>query len=256
MCESDETNHDAFQATLEKACAALRITLTAEQIQTCRRHLELVLEANTRFNLTRITDPVEAAVKHYADSLSLLTWRGAKRHDIQRVLDVGTGAGYPAVPLAVARSDWQITAADSTGKKADFVDQCVTELALPNVHAVKLRIGTDRMDRPPFDLVLFRAVTKLDTCLRGATQWLRPDGYIVCYKSANLPKGEWDGVRPLLDAGHFRLDATCPVTLLCRDQRISHQLLCFQRTDKHAPKARLKSPESKNPRGKKRRTAR
>ena len=95
-------------------------------IRVAARHLELIVEANRQFNLTRILDSREAAIKHVVDSI--MPWRlfAAAKH----VLDAGTGAGFPGVPLAVVLPSVHFTLAESIGKKARFVEAAVKDLAL------------------------------------------------------------------------------------------------------------------------------
>ena len=94
------------------------------------QHLELIVEANRNFNLTRIVDAREAAIKHVVDSV--MPWRhfAGARH----VVDAGTGAGFPGIPLAAVLPDVKFTLAESIGKKARFVDDAVDALTLRNVH--------------------------------------------------------------------------------------------------------------------------
>jgi 16S rRNA (guanine527-N7)-methyltransferase len=93
------------------------------------QHLELIVEANRNFNLTRILDAREAAIKHVLDSV--LPWRHFA--DARHVVDAGTGAGFPGIPLAVVLPDVRFTLVESIGKKARFVDDAVEKLALRNV---------------------------------------------------------------------------------------------------------------------------
>ena len=205
--------------------------LTDDQMEACWAHFALVLEANARFNLTRITDPATAAVKHYADSLSLLTWPRTGDEDIGRIIDVGTGAGFPAVPLAIARPDWRVTAVDSIAKKTDFLAEVADKLLLTNFQVVQLRVGQQPPDAPAYDLAVFRAVGKLADCLKAGRDWVRPGGWLVCYKSATLPAPEWAAARRVLQKGLYRQEAQIPVTFRVADELIHHQLICFRRGD-------------------------
>lgn len=119
------------------------------------RHLGLIDEANKQFNLTRITTPREAAIKHVLDSV--LPWRhfAAARH----VLDAGTGAGFPGIPLAIALAEVRFTLCESTQKKARFVESAVEALELSNV-VVSTERAEDlvRGKGSPFDCIAARAV--------------------------------------------------------------------------------------------------
>src|SRR5579863_5650007 len=99
------------------------------------RHLALIVEANQHLNLTRITSPREAAIKHVLDSL--MPWR--LFHDAKHVLDAGTGAGFPGIPLALMLPKTRFTLAESTLKKARFVESVLDELKLPNVEITARR---------------------------------------------------------------------------------------------------------------------
>ncbi len=99
------------------------------------RHLALIVEANRQFNLTRITSPREAAIKHVLDSV--LPWRhfdGARQ-----VLDVGSGAGFPGLPLALVLPEVEFLLVDSVGKKARFIEWCVRELSISNITVANTR---------------------------------------------------------------------------------------------------------------------
>jgi len=140
-------------------------------------------------NLTRITDPAEAALKHYADSLSLLRWIQGGRMTPRTLLDIGTGAGFPGVPLAVMRPDWEVTTIDSTRKKTDFLAGWVTELRLANLrprHAHASHWKTTMV----FDVVVMRAVGSLATCLGQGARYVKRGGRIVVYKTASMKRAE------------------------------------------------------------------
>lgn len=186
---------NAFRATLDTALASLGVALPDGAVERLTTHYMLLIELNRSLNLTRITAPEEAAVKHYADSLALLAALPAMGVTVKRVLDVGTGAGFPAVPLAVARPDWAITAIDSTGKKTRAAVQLAAPLKLANLDVRQARGEDLASERETFDLVCFRAVGALDECLRTARPCLSPGGAAVCWKAADVSGEE------LRDAG-------------------------------------------------------
>ncbi|MDP9171464.1 MAG: 16S rRNA (guanine(527)-N(7))-methyltransferase RsmG [Acidobacteriota bacterium] len=129
------------------------------------QHLRMIVEANTLMNLTRITDPREAAVKHVLDSV--VPWRlfGESGH----VLDAGTGAGFPGIPLAVALPGLQFTLSESTGRKARFVEAAVAALELGNV-TVSVQRAEDLCRTAAFDVITARAVAPVSRL----TGWLAP----------------------------------------------------------------------------------
>lgn len=140
-----------------------RLLLSEDQIQLCARHLELVLETNQKFNLTRITEPREAVIKHVLDSLlPAALYSGAKT-----ILDLGSGAGYPGIPLAILFPEIDVMLVESTQKKARFLQQVVKELKLKNVRVEPKRGEAVLKSLPPnrIDILTARAVGSIEKLL-------------------------------------------------------------------------------------------
>ena len=97
------------------------LALTPHELTGMQYHFEQVVEANTKFNLTRIVSPEHAAVLHYADSLALVRWIRAGGLEPGWLLDIGTGAGFPSVVAALCLPDWHVVAMDGRHRKTDFV---------------------------------------------------------------------------------------------------------------------------------------
>jgi 16S rRNA (guanine527-N7)-methyltransferase len=121
------------------------------------RHAELVLEGNRRMNLTAITEPREIAAKHYLDS-----WKVTQLWPImgRSVLDVGTGAGFPGIPVALGEPGTRVALLDSTQKRVDFVAECIRALELQNATAVAAR-AEEHLARHHYDLVLMRGLSSV-----------------------------------------------------------------------------------------------
>lgn len=178
------------------------LPILPDQVERLYAHFAAMIHTNRGMNLTRITDPRIAAIQHYADSLALLVWVQERLLTVASVLDVGTGAGFPAVPLAVLRPDWQITAMDSTAKKTRFLSAAVQDLGLANVHVAHARAEHWRAGET-FSLVTMRATGSLMKCLRQGAPHLAAGGTLVAYKTAsvlNTERTEGD-----LEAGRLRL---------------------------------------------------
>ena len=119
---------------LRAGAAAMAIPLDAGQIEQFQRLRTLLLEWNTRINLTAITDPAEVETRHFLDSLTCaLALPPHERARPLRVLDIGSGAGFPALPLAIAFPHWRVTSLDATGKKIRFQEEVVANLGLTNL---------------------------------------------------------------------------------------------------------------------------
>ncbi len=185
------SERQAFDEALVMACSAIGVPLTATHREQMLEHFQRVVEANRHFNLTRIISPSDAAVKHYADSLVLLAAPWIEVPRPLRVLDVGTGAGFPAVPLAIACPQWQIVAVDGTGKKARFVAETAAALGLANLQVRHSR-GEELAGESagPFDLIVVRAVGKIAEVLHGLRQVISADTSVVLYKTDKTESAE------------------------------------------------------------------
>jgi len=191
----------AFEASLRRVLAAWDLALADAQVELLWRHFERLLEANRSFNLTRVTDPAVAACQLFADSLAAVLWAEQTGRAIKRVADIGTGAGFPAVPIAVARPDWAVFALDGTGKKARFVAESAAALALGNVTAIHSR-AEDWKPPQPIDLVLAKAVGPLADCVSFAAPLSRPGTTLLVYKTPAVSPAEFDaGLRAAASAG-------------------------------------------------------
>ena len=186
MSRSDE---ERFHSALLAALGPEMPAPDRAQLRVMFAYYEGVVEANRRFNLTRIVGPAEAAVKHFADSISVLGWVKTAGVRPSNVLDVGTGAGFPAVPLAVMRPDWTVTAIDSTAKKVRFVVEMSARLDLKNLTAEQGRAGEWQPSRA-FALVTCKAVGDLRRCVEQSRHLVQRDGHVIAYKTGTISEDE------------------------------------------------------------------
>ncbi|MDR2646886.1 MAG: 16S rRNA (guanine(527)-N(7))-methyltransferase RsmG [Oscillospiraceae bacterium] len=146
---------------LTEAIQSYGITLNPKALEQFRQYYEMLLAKNERMNLTAITAPADAAVKHFADSLLLLAAYAPAAGG--SLLDVGSGAGFPGIPLAIARPDLRVTLLEATAKKCDFLKEAVRALGL-RTDVVQAR-AEDAAHNPAlrgqFDAVAARAVAAL-----------------------------------------------------------------------------------------------
>lgn len=150
-------------------------------VEGCSEHLRRIVEVNQVMNLTRITSPREAAIKHVLDSV--IPWRLFA--DARQVLDAGTGAGFPGIPLALVLPDVQFTLAESIRKKARFVDETVHALGMPNVE-----VRPERAEAIPSPVITARAVAPMPKLLTLFRPALKRGSRLLLYKGPEEEGGE------------------------------------------------------------------
>jgi 16S rRNA (guanine527-N7)-methyltransferase len=203
-------------APLVEGVAALGVTLDDSQLDQFRRFRDLLLDANMRVNLTAITDPAEVVTRHFLDSLTcLLAVAPPQRARPLRLLDVGSGAGFPGIPLAIALPDWRVTSLEATGKKARFQQEAVAAVGLANVTILTGR--AEELARQPehrgrYDLVTARAVAALPTLLEYCCPFARVGGCVIAPKKGDLAEEIAAGTRAASLLG-AKLLAPIPITI-------------------------------------------
>lgn len=179
---------------LKSDAEKLGLSIDDGKIMQFQKLAELLVEQNKTMNLTAITDPDGIAVKHFADSISVLT--ATEFAENARVLDVGTGAGFPGIPLLIMRPDLDLTMLDSTAKKLKYVANTVEELGLSaNVlHTRAEEAGQSKEYRETFDIVCSRAVAALNFLCEYCLPFVKVGGYFVAMKAAKAQE-EIDGAK-------------------------------------------------------------
>lgn len=168
--------------TLLAAVKPLNISLDEKMLSDFEAFAERLVETNKSLNLTAITDPEGIAVKHFADSLAVLA--AADIPEASKILDVGTGAGFPSVPLMIARRDLKMTVLDSTAKKLKFVEESANSLGLyPEViHTRAEELGKKPGYRESFDFVTARAVANLRELSEYCLPFVKIGGLFLAMK--------------------------------------------------------------------------
>ncbi|PHS31866.1 MAG: 16S rRNA (guanine(527)-N(7))-methyltransferase RsmG [Methylophaga sp.] len=167
---------------LQQGCEQLKLTLSSVQLEKLVRYVALLDKWNKVYNLTSVRDPQEMISRHILDSLALLPYLSG-----DTLLDVGTGAGLPGIPLAIAQPALAVTLLDSNSKKTRFLQQAKAELALDNITVVHARI--EQAELPKFAMVTARAFAKIDEIIDLAGRHCDDAGSLLLMKGAN-PQAE------------------------------------------------------------------
>ncbi len=168
-------------AALQADAAALGWALDPAAATRLAAFRELLVKWNATYNLTALRDPAQMRTQHLADCLAVMA--PLRRHTAGRplrVLDVGSGGGLPGVVLAAVEPGWDVTCADTVGKKAAFVRQVAAELSLPNLHAEHARV--EALKTPRFDLITSRAFASLADFVQLTRPLLAPGGVWMAMK--------------------------------------------------------------------------
>ncbi|MBI2410305.1 MAG: 16S rRNA (guanine(527)-N(7))-methyltransferase RsmG [Candidatus Kerfeldbacteria bacterium] len=175
------------EALLRVGAQQLSIHFSDEQMKQLLRYVDLLQEWNQRMNLTAITDTQEIITKHLLDSLSVTSVQAFS--ETTRVIDIGTGAGLPGIPLAILYPQVQFTLLDAVRKKITFLEEVKTQLSLQNVHAIHGRAedyARQLEHREQYDLALSRAVALLPTLVEYALPFVRVGGFFIAYKGETV----------------------------------------------------------------------
>ena len=164
------------------------VTLSPFQISLLEEYQRELQDWNERYNLTAIDDPEKIHVKHFLDSFSSLLVM--KNTPIQRIIDIGTGAGFPGIPLKILLPEAEIVLVDSIGKKTDFCQHIVDRLELENVHVVHDRVerlARKAEFREKFDWAVARAVARLSTLAEYLLPFVKVGGKMLAMKGDQGP---------------------------------------------------------------------
>ncbi len=176
----------------------LGLHLTPQQSEAFEHYRQELMTWNQRINLTAIRDPEQMLSKHFLDSLSVLRVTGCLSG--QRVVDVGTGAGFPGLVLKIACPTVRLTLVESVGKKADFCRHIAETLALENVEVLAARaeeVGQQEGHREAYDWAMARAVARLPILAEYLLPLVRLDGYMLAQKGETAPREAQEAARAL-----------------------------------------------------------
>lgn len=210
------------------------------------KYKEMLLEWNDKVNLTAITDEKEIVIKHFADCLSILS-NFEMKNGIS-VVDVGTGAGFPGIPLKLARPDVKMTLIDSLGKRVKFLNEVISALEIENTKAIHMRAedgGQNEIFREKFDCCVSRAVANLAVLSEYCLPFVKVGGVFVSLKGPKAAEEIEEGKTAVATLGG-KVRAVVPVSIPNSD--ISHNIVIIDKVKK-TPRQypRKAGTASKNP---------
>ena len=157
-----------------------KINLNKNQLEKFEKYYDLLVFYNQKFNITAITEKTEVYKKHFIDSLL-----GVEFFDCGLLIDIGSGGGFPAIPLKIVNDSLDVTMLEATGKKCDFLNTVIKELDLKNIRVINGRAeeyAKNPKFRESFDYCTARAVARLNTLCEYCLPFVKKGGYFVSYK--------------------------------------------------------------------------
>ena len=180
---------EIFSEELENAAKQIEIELTKKQIEKFYNYMNLLLEWNEKINLTAIIEPREVILKHFVDSLTIAKYI----KENEKLIDVGTGAGFPGIPLSIVKENTDIVLLDSLNKRINFLEEIKQNLKLENITTIHGRaeeFGKNKKERETYDIATSRAVAPLNILLEYLLPLVKVGGKAICMKGSNIEEIE------------------------------------------------------------------
>jgi 16S rRNA (guanine527-N7)-methyltransferase len=214
---------------LSDGLKAWNIDITVSQIEKFKTLTQLMLEYNKKVNLTRITDIDDVIKLHYLDSLSILSVLDIPKKS--KIIDIGTGAGVPGLPLKILREDLDIVLLDSLNKRIDYLKMAANRLELNKItflHQRSEELAHDALHREAYDFVVSRAVALLPKLCELCLAYVKIGGYFIAYKGKDAEK-EVDLAKNAVKSLGGRLIEVKPVQIY--QSGTEHSLVIIKKTN-------------------------
>lgn len=174
-----------FSNELEELLKQINITTNEKNLEQFYKYMNLLLDWNEKINLTAITEPKEIILKHFVDCGTILDLL----NDKDKILDLGTGAGFPGIPLKILNNNLNITLVDSLNKRINFLNEVIRELQLNDIKTIHSRaedLSRIKDHRENYDVIVSRAVASMATLLEYVLPFLKIGGRCICMKGPNI----------------------------------------------------------------------
>ena len=176
-------NIQEFSSEMNQKLKELNININDKQNEQFYDYMNMLIEWNEKMNLTAITDPQEIIQKHFIDSLTIKKYINEE----DKVVDVGTGAGFPGIPLNIVDDKAKYILVDSLNKRINFLNEVIEELSLENIKAIHSRIEDfGKENKEQFNVATSRAVAPLNVLLEYLLPLVKEGGICICMKGANI----------------------------------------------------------------------
>lgn len=214
-------------SVLQQGLRELNIAVSSEAFDKLEMFKNLLLEWNQNINLTAITDPDEVDIKHFIDSATCLATGYIKVN--QRIIDIGTGAGFPGIPVKILNTSLNITLLDSLNKRIKYLQEVVDKLQLKNVTLVHSRAedgGANKLYREKYDIALSRAVAAMNVLCEFCLPFVKVGGYFICQKGPSY-KEELEDAAKAIDTlgGKFKEVKSFKLP----DSNITHYIIIIEK---------------------------
>ena len=177
-------NND-FKNKMIELARMINDELTEDQVENFFKYMNLLLEWNEKINLTAITDVDDIILKHFIDSMTVLKYIEKDKS----IIDVGTGAGFPGIPIVIMREDVKITLLDSLNKRINFLNEVCSELKINNIETIHGRAeeaGQNKQYREKYDIAVSRAVANMTTLSEYLIPFVKVGGICICMKGSEI----------------------------------------------------------------------
>jgi 16S rRNA (guanine527-N7)-methyltransferase len=178
-------NQTEFNNLLDKYLEKIDIVINETQKEQFHKYMDLLIEWNKKINLTAIVEPEEIILKHFIDSVTISKYINQD----DKTIDIGTGAGFPGIPLKIIRPELKIELLDSLNKRINFLNIVVDELKLKNIECIHSRVeefAKNKKNREKYDIVTSRAVANLNVLVEYMIPLIKIGGRCICMKGPNI----------------------------------------------------------------------
>lgn len=176
---------EKFFYELENQASKIDINLTQNHLNKFYSYMNLLIDWNTKINLTAITEPEEIIKKHFIDSLTISKYI----ENNSKLIDVGTGAGFPGIPIKIYKEDVKVSLLDALNKRLNFLNEVIEENKLENIETLHFRaeeIGRNKKFREKYDIATSRAVAQLNILAEYLLPLVKIGGKCICMKGSNI----------------------------------------------------------------------